>query len=126
MFYVQTKNRNDSTHQRGQVCKHSGYACVASPFRHHHIRSQEMPFMLSWWPPSRSPPITPGQGCEPNPYNAVGNVLADEGAVLKSVGYAFCELIPSAAAGVPSVLAGNAGDMSSVVWSGGAVLRRDN
>lgn len=68
--------------------------------------------------------MTPGQGCEPNPYNAVGNVLADEGAVLKSVGYAFCELIPSAAAGVPSVLAGNAGDMSSVVWSGGAVLGR--
>lgn len=28
----------------------------------------------------------PGQGCEPKPYNAVGKVLADEGAPLNSVG----------------------------------------
>ncbi|KAG6358252.1 hypothetical protein INS49_014136 [Diaporthe citri] len=62
-------------------CSLAGYFCVI-----HYIKSQEIPFMLFSWPPSRSPPITLGQGCEPNPYNAVGNVLADEVEVLNSVG----------------------------------------
>lgn len=80
--------------------------------------------MLLPAPPTRSPPIMPGHGFAPKPYSEVGTDLTDESGALNSVGKAFRELIPSAGVEVAFVLAGKAGDMSSVTCAGGAVLRR--